>query len=328
VKAVDDVSFSIKRGETFGLVGETGCGKTTLGRCMLKLIEPTSGDVHCSLPKKVINPHEYGEFSVDPQTKSGKQVDRFNILKLSSRDLKRYRRHLQIVYQDPFSSLDPRMLVKDIVGEPLKIYKVAKGVDLLDSVTDLLEKVGLKREHLFRFPHEFSGGQRQRICIARAIALNPSFLILDEPTSALDVSVQAQILKLLQDLQRDLDLTYLLITHDLSVIDYMANRVAVMYLGKIVEIADKKKIFEAPLHPYTRALLSAVPIPDPERKDSKKVIFLQGEIPSPINPPKGCRFHTRCPEFGPQCSSSTDEGPALTEISPGHFVACYKYEDN
>lgn len=317
VKAVDDVSFSIKRGETFGLVGETGCGKTTLARCILRMIEPTSGEAYFYIPEKAVK---------KPYDKSKTGETRINLFDIGQRDLKKYRRHIQIVYQDPFSSLDPRMLVKDIVGEPLKIFKAAKGVDLLDRVTEILEKVGIQKEHLFRFPHEFSGGQRQRICIARAIALNPAFLMLDEPTSALDVSVQAQILKLLKDLQNDLHLTYLLITHDLSLIYNMADRVAVMYLGKMVEITSKKELFEDPLHPYTRALLSAVPIPEPERRFSKKVIFLKGEVPSPINPPRGCRFYPRCPEVSAECQEAENVEPKLREVSPGHFVSCSKYQ--
>ena len=315
VKAVDDVSFSVRRGETFGLVGETGCGKTTLGRTILRLMEPTSGEAYINI-------------SNDSSAVSDFQgYEKINIFQIKRGALKRLRRHMQIVYQDPFSSLNPRMLVKDIIAEPMKVNKMAKGQELQERVIDLLEKVGLMREHLYRFPHEFSGGQRQRICIARAIALNPTFLLLDEPTSALDVSVQAQILKLLNDIQNELDLTYMLITHDLSIIDHMADRLAVMYLGKIVEIAEKDELFKTPLHPYTKALLSAVPIPDPDRQSLKEAIYLRGEVPSPVNPPEGCRFHPRCQEFSQVCEKKLQEEPPLIEVSEGHFVSCFKVQD-
>ncbi len=315
IKAVDGVSFSVRRGETFGLVGETGCGKTTLGRTILRLLEPTSGEAYINLSKDSSTISDFQDY------------EKINIFQIKRGALKRLRRHMQIVYQDPFSSLNPRMLVKDIVAEPMKVNKMAKGQELQERVIDLLEKVGLMREHLFRFPHEFSGGQRQRICIARAIALNPTFLLLDEPTSALDVSVQAQILKLLNDLQNELNLTYMLITHDLSIIDHMADRLAVMYLGKIVEIAEKDELFKKPLHPYTQALLSAVPIPDPDRQSLKEAIYLRGEVPSPVNPPEGCRFHPRCQEFSQECEKKLQEEPPLIEVSEGHFVACYKVLD-
>jgi oligopeptide/dipeptide ABC transporter ATP-binding protein len=279
-------------------------------------LEPTSGEVYINLSKDSSTVSDFQDY------------EKINIFQLKRGALKRLRRHMQIVYQDPFSSLNPRMLVKDIVAEPMKVNKMAKGQELQERVIDLLEKVGLMREHLYRFPHEFSGGQRQRICIARAIALNPTFLLLDEPTSALDVSVQAQILKLLDDLQNELDLTYMLITHDLSIIDHMADRLAVMYVGKIVEIAEKDELFKNPLHPYTQALLSAVPIPDPDRQSLKEAIYLRGEVPSPVNPPKGCRFHPRCQKFSQECEKRLQEEPPLIEVSEGHFVACFKVLDN
>jgi oligopeptide/dipeptide ABC transporter ATP-binding protein len=309
--------FPITGGLTRKVIGEVKAvdGKTTLGRTILRLLEPTSGEAYINLTK-------------DSSTVSGFQdYEKINIFQIKREALKRLRRHMQIVYQDPFSSLNPRMLVKDIVAEPMKVNKIAKGQELQERVIDLLEKVGLMREHLFRFPHEFSGGQRQRICIARAIALNPSFLLLDEPTSALDVSVQAQILKLLNDLQNELNLTYMLITHDLSIIDHMADRLAVMYLGKIVEIAEKDELFKNPLHPYTQALLSAVPIPDPDRQSLKEAIYLKGEVPSPVNPPEGCRFHPRCQEFSQVCEKRLQEEPPLIEVSEGHYVACFKLQD-
>lgn len=274
VKAVDDVSFTIKKGETFGLVGESGCGKTTLGRTVLNLLKPTSGKI-------------YIKTTIDDG--SPQKID---ILK--TRRLRDLRKKMQIVYQDPASSLNPRMIIKDIIGEPLSFHKIAKGQELIDIVTDLLEKVGLQAEHLWRYPYEMSGGQRQRVAIARAISLNPDFIVLDEPTSALDVSVQAKILNLLKDLQQDLDLTYLFITHDMSVIDYMCDRVGVMYLGKLVEIADKNRLFEEPLHPYTKALLSAIPSMDPTDRKVSQSIVLPGEVGSPANPPTGCDFHPRC----------------------------------
>lgn len=290
VYAVDGVNFSIRIGETLGLVGESGCGKTTVGRCILRLIEPTAGEIY---------------------------FDGQNILELDRGKMRKLRSEMQIVFQDPYASLSPRLTIKDIVGEPLMIYGVAKGPKNREMVLTLLKKVGLSEDHLNRFPHEFSGGQRQRICIARALALNPKFIILDEPTSSTDVSVQAQTLNLLQDLQKELGLTYLFISHNLSVIEHISSRIAVMYLGKIVEISEKSP-FEERVHPYTQALFSAIPIPDPDIKTDR--ILLTGEVPNPTSPPSGCRFHPRCSKAMPKCR--TDE-PKLVDIGDGHLVACH-----
>jgi len=293
VKAVDNVTFYIKKGETFGLVGESGCGKTTLGRTLIQLIPPTKGTV-CFMDN--------------------------TLSEISKSELRKLRSHMQIVFQDPSSSLNPRMTVKQIIGEPLKINKKLKGEEITKKILLLLKTVGLDEQHMYRFPHEFSGGQKQRIGVARALALNPDFIVLDEPTSALDVSVQAKILNLFKDLQKKFNLTYLFITHDLSVIKYISDRVAVMYAGKIIELSPTKELFKNQLHPYSNALLCCIPIPDPKIK--KEFIVIKGEVPSLINPPTGCKFHPRCPNKMPKCEEIE---PELIEIKKEHFVACHLY---
>lgn len=290
VQAIQGVSLTIKRGETLGLVGESGCGKSTLGRCILRLIEPTSGEVY---------------------------FDGKSVLNLDAGELRRIRRKMQIIFQDPFASLNPRMTVGSILSEPIKIHGLAKGPDVLKRVMKLLDLCGLRAEAVNRYPHEFSGGQRQRICIARALAVEPEFIVCDEPVSALDVSIQAQIINLLQDLQRELKLTYLFIAHDLKVVEHISNRVAVMYLGKVAEIADGEAIYRSPMHPYTRALFSAIPMPDPKGKRQR--ILLQGDVPSPINVPSGCSFHPRCPIVKDDCKQNV---PGLEEKGQGHAAAC------
>lgn len=292
VLAVDGVSFSVKEGETMGLVGESGCGKTTTGRALLHLVEPTGGTV------------------LFRQT---------HVEEMLRQDPAGVRRKMQIIFQDPYGSLNPRMSVRDIVGEAVRYHGIARGEKADDYVVNVLEQCGLRPEHRFRYPHEFSGGQRQRIGIARALAVRPEFVVCDEPVSALDVSIQSQILNLLCDLRGQLGLTYLFISHDLSVIRYISDRVAVMYLGKIMELAPKKTFFASPLHPYAQALLSAIPVPDPLKH--RKRIVLEGDVPSPVNPPRGCRFHTRCALVMDRCRR---EEPALLEVdSAGHFVACF-----
>ena len=289
LNAVDGVSLNIKQSETFGLVGESGCGKTTLGRCLLMLLQ-SEGSIF---------------------------FNGIDLTKLKKEEIRKARVQMSMIFQDPYSSLNPKKTVSDIVGQPLEIHKLAKGRDKEQRVVELLEKVGLRKDHIYRYPHEFSGGQKQRIGIARAIAINPRFIVADEPVASLDVSIKAGILNLLKELQRDLGLTYLFITHDLSVVKYICDRVAVMYLGKLVEVAQTNTLFTNPLHPYTQALISAIPIPDPTVKRER--IILTGSVPTAIDPPSGCRFHPRCANATSQCSHTT---PELVEIEPEHFVSC------
>lgn len=298
LKAVDGISFDIYPGETFGLVGESGCGKTTAGRTIVRLYDPTEGEL-------IFN---------------GK-----NIYELSSSEMQEVRRDFQIIFQDPYASLNPRMTVEDIVAEPLDIHKAYKSKkERRNRVIELLELVGLNEEHAMRFPHEFSGGQRQRVGIARALALNPKFIVCDEPISALDVSIQAQVVNLLKDLQEKLGLTYLFIAHDLSMVRYISDRVGVMYLGHMMEIAKSEELYISPIHPYTRALLSAIPIPDPDIQRGRERIMLEGDVPSPINPKEGCRFVDRCSYAIPKCREIT---PTLEEVKENHFVACHRAKE-
>ena len=294
LKAVDDVSIAVKQGETFGLVGESGCGKTTLARCALRLIEPTSGEIF---------------------------FDGRDILKLSQEEMRKTRRRMQMIFQDPYGSLNPRMTVKTIIEEPLVIHKIGTKAERVDQVIELMKMVGLDPEYKKRYPHEFSGGQRQRIGIARALALRPELIVADEPVSALDVSVQAQIINLLKELQEKLHLTFLFIAHDLSVVQHFSDRIAVMYLGKLVELASSTALFQQPYHPYTQVLLNSVPVPDPNARRKREI--LKGEVPSPVDVPTGCRFHPRCPVAVEQCKS---EEPQLRQITPDHWAACHLAE--
>jgi peptide/nickel transport system ATP-binding protein/oligopeptide transport system ATP-binding protein len=291
VKAVDDVSFTVRKGETLGLVGESGCGKTTVGRSMLRLIEPTSGAV---------------------------RFDGKDVLSLRGNELKAVRRDMQIIFQDPYASLDPRVPIGESVMEGLHIHNIGSPRERFDLMLDTLQKVGLEAYHARRYPHEFSGGQRQRIGIARALALRPRFIVCDEPVSALDVSIQSQVLNILNDLQGEFGLTYLFVAHNLSVVEHISTRVAVMYLGKVVELTGREELYRNPLHPYTQALMTAIPVPNPRLKRNRTI--LKGDVPSPLNPPQGCRFHPRCPIAESLCSV---EEPALRELKPDHFVACH-----
>ena len=298
VKAVDDVSFDVYQGETLGLVGETGCGKTTVGRTVLRLYEPTDGQII---------------------------FDGTDLMTLNERSLRRIRRRMQMIFQDPYASLNPRMTVGNIIGAPLEVHTKFNKKQRHERVQELLDIVGLNPDFVNRYPHEFSGGQRQRIGIARALALNPDLVICDEPISSLDVSIQAQVVNLLEDLQQKFGLTYIFIAHDLSMVRHISNRMAVMYLGKIMELADRDEIYLHSLHPYTQALMSAVPVPDPDLAATRHRVILEGDIPSPANPPSGCNFSTRCPVARPECSQRE---PELRELRPGHFVACHFAEES
>lgn len=321
VQAVDDVSFFINKGETLGLVGESGCGKTTTGRSLLRLYEPTKGRI--IYDDKVL----FDSGDVPLMDENGKDIavdGKTQFGRRTAVDMKPYRREMQIVFQDPYASLDPRMTVGDIVGEAIDIHNLAATKEeRYNKIQSLLERVGLNSEHANRYPHEFSGGQRQRVGIARALAVDPKFIVCDEPISALDVSIQAQVVNMFEDLQEQMGLTYLFIAHDLSVVKHISNRIGVMYLGKLVELADSYELIFHSLHPYTKSLISAIPIADPKTARANKRIVLEGDVPSPLNPPSGCRFRTRCPYATEKCAA---EVPKFQEVSKGHYAACHNLD--